>query len=221
MDKIAKVKEILDEHRGKHHIEYVGSGYAFAYDVGNEELAQAICQLDEIVCPGCDGSGEIQDRLAWDVAGATEPCPTCKGEGLILETFAEADNDEAGGSHDVQEQVPCPTCQGSGKAKPKDAEIREKILSQLVAVWQAGNCIKELEGPPVEVLQDIAQQLSSLTSQHYEQKIDDLFAEIEKFKTGWYDLGWYERRGLDITQFNLKPGDWQALKARYGVNQGG
>lgn len=41
-----RVKEILDEWRSKHHVEWTGSGYAPVYDKNNEELAKAICQLN-------------------------------------------------------------------------------------------------------------------------------------------------------------------------------
>jgi hypothetical protein len=46
--------------------------------------------LDEVLkeieptqpCKECGGSGEIQDRLAWDIPGAKEVCPHCKGTGV-------------------------------------------------------------------------------------------------------------------------------------------
>jgi len=43
-------------------------------------------------CPECDGNGEIQDRLAWDIPNAKEDCPVCNGTGQgerILAVLAE------------------------------------------------------------------------------------------------------------------------------------
>lgn len=49
------------------------------------------------VCPTCSGSGS-RPATAGGVFQITEPCPDCRGRGMIVEE-------------------PCPVCQGSGRAK--------------------------------------------------------------------------------------------------------
>jgi len=41
----------------------------------------AIDATPDPVCPECNGDGEIQHLQAWDIPGATQTCPTCKGTG--------------------------------------------------------------------------------------------------------------------------------------------
>jgi len=48
------------------------------------------------VCPNCEGSG-MQTSTSGGVFALTEPCPPCRGRGLVVDD-------------------PCPTCLGSGRA---------------------------------------------------------------------------------------------------------
>ncbi len=45
-------------------------------------------------CKECGGSGEVQDRLAWDIPRAKEQCPVCHGTGGTPRFVEVAENQE-------------------------------------------------------------------------------------------------------------------------------
>ncbi len=96
-----------------------------------QNIAESILSL-HWTCTNCDGSGEIQDRLAWDIPQAKEECPVCHGTGQGGLMFAVLSKNQEPPVIDLPEVVVSTQqlirCIQIKMLTPKDRTVFVKVL---------------------------------------------------------------------------------------------